>query len=353
MAFLLYAAGAIAQIPADSPTIHYVGRTMTAADHSVSFDWGGTHFSTILKGGKLSAQLSCSGDCYLNIFADGVLKNTIEVCSKDTVVELISGINKKPCLITVQKRTEGEYGRLTVHRLILPKSGSITAPPVSKSGRHIEFIGNSLTSGFGTEGKDKTEPFKVSTENCNIAYGSLVSRYFDAEYTFISHSGQGAVRNYGDEKRTSTICMQERMMRTFDMDTLLWNNDSYHPNLVVINLGSNDFSTEPHPYRKEFVDGYLKLIKQIRQLYGNIPVLCICPPTTGDPLPQYIDEVKQKANDKNVFVQHLTYGLYNDSGDLGSVYHPNQKGQLKMAMALIPYISTIMGWDVVPGKAIE
>lgn len=346
-------AGAMAQIPADSQAIRYVGRTMTAPDHSVSFDWGGTHFITMLKGGKLSARLSCSGDCYLNVFADGVLKNTIEVCSKDTLIELISDINKKQSRITVQKRTEGEYGRLTVHNFVLPKSGSIAAPPAAKNNRHIEFIGNSLTSGFGTEGKDKTEPFKVSTENCNIAYGSVISRYFDAEYTFISHSGQGAVRNYGDEKRTSTLCMRERMMRTFDMDTLLWTNGSYHPQLVVINLGTNDFTTEPHPYRSEFVDGYLKLIKQVRQLYGNIPILCVCPPTISEPLPQYIDEVKQKANDPKVFVQHLTYGLYNDSDDLGSVSHPNKKGQLKMAMALIPYISTITGWDVIPGKPIE
>ena len=41
------------------------------------------------------------------------------------------------------------------------------------------------------------------------------------------------------------------------------------------------------------------------------------------------------------------YGFYWDpTTDLGAVWHPNYKGQMKMAMSLIPYMSTITGWPL-------
>ncbi|MFR7498683.1 MAG: GDSL-type esterase/lipase family protein [Bacteroides stercoris] len=48
-----------------------------------------------------------------------------------------------------------------------------------------------------------------------------------------------------------------------------------HPDLVVINLGTNDFSVEPKPFKSEFVASYTKILKQLRQHYGDVPILCI------------------------------------------------------------------------------
>ena len=38
--------------------------------------------------------------------------------------------------------------------------------------------------------------------------------------------------------------------------------------------------------------------------------------------------------------------ILNDDVDLGSDWHPNYQGQLKIAMALIPQVSKIMHWRV-------
>ena len=32
-------------------------------------------------------------------------------------------------------------------------------------------------------------------------------------------------------------------------------------------------STEPHPYKREFVKAYMQIIAQLREHYGNIPIL--------------------------------------------------------------------------------
>ena len=140
----------------------------------------------------------------------------------------------------------------------------------------------------------------------------MIARYYDADYTLIAHSGRGAARNYGDSVRVSKVTMKDRMLNTFDEDlTHKWNFKGYRPDLVVINLGSNDFSTEPHPYKSEFTKAYKQILAQLREHYGDIPILCIYRTT-----------------------------------DLGAAWHPGYSGHKKMAMWMIPYISTIMGWDL-------
>ena len=51
-------------------------------------------------------------------------------------------------------------------------------------------------------------------------------------------------------------------------------------------------------------------------------------------------------NDPKVFLLKLDKNLYNRTTDLGAAWHPGYSGHKKMAMWIIPYISTIMGWDL-------
>ena len=91
------------------------------------------------------------------------------------------------------------------------------------------------------------------------------------------------------------------MLRTFDMDTIAWKG-GYQPDLVVINLGSNDFAVPPVPSEDEFVDGYCNLLSQIRTQHGNIPVICVCPPTTGEPLSSYLKKAAERMSDPDIHV---------------------------------------------------
>ena len=337
-------------VPASSPAVRYVGRTSVSENGSVSYDWSGTYFTTTLYGGRLDAEIACTGEAYFNVFADGQHVRVLHVQKGDTTLNIIDGLDRKAHEIMVQKRTEGAYGKVTVKRFILPSSGRIEASEDVPS-RMIEFIGDSFTCGYGTEGKDRTDVFRISTENCDLTYAVKTARYFGADYSLIAHSGCGVVRNCDDLRRISSLTMEDRMLRTFDQDTMEW-TPGYIPDLVVINLCTNDFSSEPHPYKSEFVEGYCRMIGNIREMYGPyVTVICYCPPGKVEPAEAYLKEVKSKLDDPRVHVVVPDRGLYNTTTDLGSAWHPNGRGQTKMAMSLIPYISTIMGWDVHPDKA--
>jgi len=329
---------------ADDPNISYVGRVLKSDAGEVSFDWSGTYLTTRFSGTYCAIRVSDTKKNYYNLFIDDKLTRVVTTFGKDSIIVLADGLKAGEHSLLMQKRTEGEQGKTTIHGFELAPNGVFMKSSEMRD-RHIEFIGNSLTCGYGTEGQSKNEPFKAETENCNLAYGCIISRYFNADYTLIAHSGRGAARNYGDTARVSKYTMKELMMNTFDGDKdHLWNFKQITPDLVVINLGTNDFSTKPHPLKEEFLKAYSQIISQIRTVYGNVQVLCIAPPR--GPAYEYIQEYCTISKDSNVHFAAYLNGVYNNNSDLGSSGHPNYEGQKKIAMNLIPYISTITGWEL-------
>lgn len=116
------------------------------------------------------------------------------------------------------------------------------------------------------------------------------------------------------------------------------------PDIVVIFLGSNDFSTGKQPRMQVFVERYLELVGKVRRNYGeDIPILCIASRT--DPLlHSYISEACARDGRLSLCTMHEK--SYSNASDLGASYHPNRIGQRKIASIVIPYISSITGWEM-------
>lgn len=343
--------------PADCKAIRYVGRVDRHGDGSVSFDWSGCYLTLRFTGKSLAMRVSDTGRNYYNVTVDGEFSRVVSTFGRDSSILLASGLSEGIHTLRLQKRTEGREGRTTIHDFRTDAKSGKLLPDTARRVRHIEFIGNSLTCGYGTEGLNRHERFRAETENCDKAYACITARYFDADYTLIAHSGRGVVRNYGDKKPVSSAgTMPERMLRLYDeSDSLLWeySRSPWHPDIVVVNLGTNDFSRGSHPSEKQFKAGYKHLIRTLRKHYGTqVPILCIAPGVRSGIPDRYIREVCREEEDARLQVTTIDPGLCNEQEDLGSDSHPNYTGQCKMAMLLIPYISTMTGWQM-PAKPIE
>ena len=79
----------------NDPAVRYIGRTLVSPDGSVAFDWVGTYLETRFTGGKLSVRVSETGTSYYNVFVDGKLHKVVKVCGTDTLIHLVSGIDKR------------------------------------------------------------------------------------------------------------------------------------------------------------------------------------------------------------------------------------------------------------------
>ena len=335
------------ETPASDTRIEYTGRTLVKGT-DVSYDWSGVWFRVKFTGPYLAMKCSDTKNSWFNQWTDKEMGPQADrkfiVGAKDTLIVLAEGLGKGEHEIILQKRTEGEQGRFTVHSFVT--EGEILQAEGRKP-RHIEFIGDSYTCGYGTESSDRNDPFLAETENCNLTYAAIAARYFDADFNLVSHSGQGICRNYDDFRPGYN--MPDRYSQTFDESTdEIWNPDAapYRPDVVVIYLCTNDFSTARQPHESIFAGRYIELLKKVKADYGeDIPIICLASNVTPFSF-DYIRNACMMSGLSNLTYVGLTRGIHNEEDELGASWHPNYKGHIKVASSVIPYISTVTGWEM-------
>ena len=336
--------------PASDSRITYVGRTLTQ-DGDVSFDWSSTYAKINFLGDYLAVRASDTKKDYFNVWIDREMSAEADkvlcINSTDTLLTIVSSAD-----FSKKKRTEADQGRTTFHEFLTDK-GLLQAAPVKE--RLIEFVGDSYTCGYGIENSISRNRYTPETQNTAKTYCALLARYFDADFITVSHSGKGITRNYDDGDRNSRWYMPDRYTCTFDNARQpKWEPGDLKPDITMIYLGQNDFSTERQPMRDPFKNSYKRLIKEIKDYYGeDHPILCVS--TKVDKLLfDFVRECVEECGYRNVYYDGMFQAVHLDNDqELGADWHPNWKAHIKLAYALIPYFSTITGWEMNPGKAVE
>ena len=242
---------------------------------------------------------------------------------------------------------------------VLDKNKSLVEMPALPA-RKIEFIGNSITCGYGNEGLKREEHFDYATENHYFSYASLTARTLEAQHWVVARSGIGAYRNYGEAKTGSPrSCMPVQYEYTgYAYDLKLrdeasflrekWDFSRYQPDVVCINLGTNDLSTNNYDV-KLLKKGYQTLLKMVRQHNPQAKIVFLCGSMLLDKeleiAKKILDEVAAEANkagDKQVYRFDFTY--QNGSLGYGNDYHPSIWQHEKMAAELTAYLRSLMQW---------
>lgn len=347
-------------ISPSSGKIKALGRTEMVDSNRLKFDFPGVRFIMQFSGSKsIAVKFKSSSKSYFQAIIDG--KVIVDTLGKpilfgsisDTTCVLATGLCKSKHEIVFFKRTENLDNIPSEFMGFIVDDGAKVEPAPKPKARKLEFIGNSITCGFGTEACDKADKFTPETENNYLSYANVISRAFDADVNVVSHSGRGVVRNYGDKYKVSTQypTVPKLYVRSIDADSVKhWDFNQFKPDAVIINLGTNDFSTFPYPDKPVFIDGYLKLIATIRGHYGQeTPIFCVVGPMIDEPCYSYVKEMvemQRKANkDSKTYFIGIPTALMNPSLDFGASYHPGGDGQKKMAEIVAPVISTVLGWS--------
>lgn len=336
------------RIPANSGDVSYTGRVERQDDGTVRFDWTGTYFQTDFTGGNLAVEISEKEKNFYNLWLDGRWIKKIKVeGQKPQQVVLAKNLSAGVHRVMLQRCTEGNCGTTTLHAFLIAGKGSLK--PVAPRKRFIEVYGDSYTCGYGDEAPKATDPFTAETENCDKAYACILARYFDADYALIAHSGQGMARNYGEKGGASQKNQFTRSSQLFDeTGEEPYDFKAYKPDLVMINLGTNDFSSGKSPDLNVYWGNYRKLIEKVKQEYGEeLPVLCIVPHSANSRLLAALDSLRSIVkNYRKVIVSNPMPNAVKVPEELGASYHPNYIGQRKIAMTLIPVVSCITGWPL-------
>ena len=143
----------------------------------------------------------------------------------------------------------------------------------------IEFIGDSLTSGEGCCGASGYMDWNSGCFSAVESYPFYLSQMLDAEYNVISQSGWGAAFSFRGERREAIppyyrqVCgllQGEKTRRLGAADP--WDFDSWQPDIVIVNLGTNDgnaineaaFNARQTRMRKEFQNAVVSFLGELR-----------------------------------------------------------------------------------------
>lgn len=340
-------------VPATDSKLTFVGRAVVE-NGSVKFDWPSTYFRVAFTGKSLAMRVTDTKRNYYAVWVDTPTSaqptRIVEVKGNDTIINLVlpEDVKKskiKEHKVVLQRRTEANCGTTTVYEFITDGK-FVQAEPLKA--RQIEFIGDSYTCGYGVDALSRRDKFTDETENASRTYASIVARYFDADYFTIAHSGRGITRNAGSNIPWEV--MTDLYQYTIDRDsTTRWNaaESAFRPAMTVIYLGANDFSSSMAPAYDKFYKDYMRLLGYVKANYGeDHPILCVTT-KAHDYLFSYVKQVVKTCGMKNVeYLGYFPAQHLNTDEDLGAAWHPNYEGQKKKAYSIIPYISTITGWEL-------
>ncbi len=338
----------------------YTGRFDFSQNNKARFAWTGSSISFAFKGANCTAifkNLSDIKDGYgklqsnfFDVTLDGKHTFLLETTNDSLVYPLVSNLKDTVHTIQIFKRTEAACGTVEFHGLRLD-TGDYLIPIRKPYSRKIEFIGNSITCGYGNEGDSARCKFTPKTENGNKTFSAITARNLKAEYVAIAMSGKGMVQNYNRENLETMPRLYERILPGDSLSQ--WNFSSWIPDAVVINLGTNDFAHE-NPDRVFFVSAYKNFLKRIRKNYPDKPIFCLTSPMVSDAYPKPRKVRTTLSNYiKNIIVDlekegysKIYWHTLSEQGKLGlgCDFHPNLRQHKANADELTSFIRKKLGW---------
>lgn len=311
-------------VKASHPMIQYMGRVSFGKNPDVaSFNFPGTTIEANFQGASL--KMMCRPMTgYFMAQVDGSEPFKVGFnAERDSVVTLATALPKGVHHVKVMYVIEGLFRNPEFRGFVLDKGCKLVEAP-ALSERKIEFIGNSITCGYGVESIEMSDPFEDETENHWLTYANIVSDSLKAQHTSISRSGIGVYRNYDGPKTGSAENMPWQYEYTlFNKHDEKWDFAKYQPQLVCINLGTNDLSTDNYDIQL-YEKNYRMFLTTVRSKYPDAKIVLLTGPMLG----------KKESSEQRAALDRICADANKSGFTLVNKTVVDKKGKIKKAKKL-------------------
>ena len=277
------------------------------------------------------------------ILMDGKKIRDIRMHEKELNVTVFDGPEARNAEIRLIKLSECTQSLMALRET--ETDGNIV--PLPDRPMRIEFIGDSITCGYGVEGKSVDAPFTTAAENAGKAYAFLTAEALNADAVLTSFSGYGivsgftenpAVRNedelvmkyYEKEGRNVFRLPSGRLVQDIPRDF-----STFQPDYIVMNLGTNDISWcgSDRERGMMFARTYAEFLRTVRKHNPSARILCMLG-IMGTGLNQMLElavsDYCRETGDREIRLQMLEEQNAARDG-LGSYSHPSEITQRLLA----------------------
>jgi lysophospholipase L1-like esterase len=313
--------GAVGDGSISDTNIKYFGRWDKSNASTFHGYWGGAYLKVIFNGTTVKINLGNTQKYHVQLDKNQwVTFTAVNGTNNLTPTPLANGTHT---LIVVQGQ---DYSYDFAFKGLVLDAGAITVAPSVRTDL-IEWIGDSITDGYTDTRSDVSDYAWVCAESLNC------------EHTQIAYPGIALVDGYGvNSIKTGTSTQYFKLQDISYSNSPDWDFSTYTPNIVVINIGTNDGNTPNNLYQST----YITFLGNIRKKFPNAHIVVMVPHTgahSAQDSAAYLARVA--AGDNKVHYINAT-GWVQGSTELTDGLHPSDSGHRKIARLLKPLISPLL-----------
>jgi len=328
------------------PAVRINGRfakEASAKDTSARASFSGVEFIIAFEGTEASVLLKSPGNVF-SVALDGKQMPPLNLSANSKEKHLIAkNLAKGIHVLSIAKRTESIQGDVLFRGFEIkgvPQKEALPQKPKLK----IEFLGNSITAGYGILDSVKEHTYSPMTQDVFSSYAGVAARELKAEMRTVAFSGRGIFRNnsYLGDPRTLP-----EFFPYISVNTRIPWNFSWKPNIVVIELGTNDFALGA-PDSAEFVNSVVKFAKQVKKKYPRAKIIITDGPMLNDFYPEgvpsltlcrkFLDAAKRELIKQGISVHRFSFSPQDGSLGYGADWHPSKRQAEKNGKELVGFL---------------
>lgn len=335
-------------VPASDPRLAYVGRVSFAHRAYAAFTYPGVQVHAVFHGTSVSMKTK-PGSGFFMVEIDDRKPFKVASARKDSVVLLASGLRDRAHRLTITYANEGLVLLPRFYGLCLDRGKTLGERPQLPA-RSIEFIGNSITCGYGNEGDGTEKRHTYSKQNQYYTYAAMACRELNAQCWVVARSGIGIYRNTNGSPKGDEKNIQAYYPYTlFATEGERWDFKRHQPDVVCVNLGTND-TTLPSYSTQLLTEAYKHFLVTLRSHYPKARIVLLTGTMVNGRRLADIQQAQQtalndarKRGDRNVF--RFDFTPADGSLGYGIHKHPSLRQHQQMARELVPFLRQITGWN--------
>lgn len=249
--------------------------------------------------------------------------------------------------VRIVKYSEVAFGMLGIRYLLVDDAAKLRPLPEKK--KKLEFIGDSITCGYGIEGVWNVDVFNTPQENPFKNYALRTAKALGADYQLVSWSGIGLISDWIPAEREEpdeTVLIPQlypytayTVSKQLGIEPETWDASRFTPDIVIIHLGTNDDSyTRGLPEREEvFAETYRALCHKVRENYGDVPIVCclgIMARTLCPVIARLVEDLRAAGD---THVHYLEFDGQKEEDGIAADWHPSEATHKKAAEKLTEF----------------